>query len=62
MWLCDLARLSPFLSTVEKHSGKTERASFPLFHTPYKGVEKWKKAPPINNYGKKVVVHLELPP
>lgn len=42
MSLCNLARHSPFFSTVEKQSGIVEAAHFPIFHTPFKGVEKWK--------------------
>jgi hypothetical protein len=43
MSLCELQSLFHFFSTVEKQSGIVEAANFPLFHTPYKGVEKWKK-------------------
>jgi hypothetical protein len=42
MSLCDLARNFPLFSTVEKQSGIVKAANFPIFHTPFKGVEKWK--------------------
>jgi hypothetical protein len=43
MPLYDLARFLPFFSTVENARGIVEAADFPIFHTPCKGVEKWKE-------------------
>ena len=43
MPLYDLARSLPFFSTVENDRGIVEAADFPIFHTPCKGVEKWKE-------------------
>lgn len=51
MWLCDLFRKSRISSTVENLSGKVEAAGFPIFHTPFRGVEKWKEPPARINEG-----------
>jgi len=44
MWPYELARPFKLFSTVERQSGIVEAAHFPIFHTPFKGVEKWKEA------------------
>jgi hypothetical protein len=44
MSLCELALCFSLFSTVENGCGIVEAADFPIFHTPYKGVEKWKES------------------
>jgi hypothetical protein len=43
MSLCELARPFSLFSTVENTRGSVEGTHFPIFHTPCKGVEKWKQ-------------------
>jgi len=43
MWPCELARPFSLFSTVENGCGNVEASYFLLFHTPYKGVEEWKR-------------------
>ncbi len=49
MSLCDLAQHFSLFSTVENGCGNVEASYFLLFHTPYKGVEEWKRKDAAKN-------------